>query len=278
MRPWSLVLRVPSSEGLLYYKEPVAFHAHEARLLEVLAQRRPALVTEVLFSDEQGRMLMRDAGEQLEHILARDLDLRYWEQALPLYAELQIEAAADADELVAAGAFERRSSLLPAVYERLVAERPEGASEEEHRRLLALVPEVERFCARPSPVPETINHDDLTFTSIFLRGGACRFLDWGDACVSHPFFTLTVTLRVIELRHELLPGSAEVRRVRDAYLEPFTCLAPLAELGAEADEARRFGQICRAALRAEADWEHEAETVAWLLRLLLDPEAWRAWS
>lgn len=276
---WSTVLRVPTAEGTLFFKESEPALAHERRLIELLAARRPELVTEVLFSDDDGRMLMRDAGEPLDSVLDRDLDTRYWEEALPLYAELQIEAAPDAEAMIEAGVFDRRSAGLPALYEQLVAEPAPTQTPQEYEQLRALAPEVERVSAllAGGPVPETINNDDFTHGSIFLRDGAYRFLDWGDACVSHPFFTLTVTQRVIEIRHELPVGSKELARIRDAYLEPFTRFAPRAELETMVEPARRIGQICRIALRAEnPHWEDPGE-LAWTFRLLLDPEAWRAW-
>ena len=274
------MLRVPTAEGLLYFKEATPAVAHEFRLIELLAARRPELVTEVLFSDEDGRMLMRSGGESLDSILERDLDVRYWEEALPLYAELQIEAARDAARFVEAGAFDRRSAGLPALYEHLLTEPAVGLSTEEYEQLRALAPEVERVSAELSdgPVPETINNDDFTYGSIFVRNGAYRFLDWGDACVSHPFFTLTVTQRVIEIRHELPLDSPEMARIRSAYLEPFTRFAPTAELERMVEPARRIGQICRVALRAaNMHWEDDPEELAWAFRLLLDPEAWRRW-
>ncbi len=274
------MLRVPTADGLLYFKEAEPALAHEHRLIEILARHRPELVTEVGDSDERGRMLMRDAGPQLSFVLEGDLDIRYWEEALPLYAELQIEAAPDADALVEAGAFDRRSSALPSIYEALIAERSIGLTDEEYEDLEALRAEVEAVCEQllAGQIPESINNDDFTDGSIHVRNGAYRFLDWGDACVSHPFFTLTVTQRVIEIRHELSPGSNEIARVRDAYLEPFTRLVPRAELDELVEPARRIGQVCRIALRAEnMHWEDDPEELAWSFRLLLDSEAWRTW-
>ena len=273
------MLRVPTVEGTLYFKEAEPALAHEYRLIEILAARRPELVTEVLFADEDGRMLMRDGGEQLGAVLERDFDSRHWEEALPLYAELQIEASADAERLVDAGAFDRRSAGLPALYERMIAEPVIGQTPEEYEQLRALEPEARQVFERlaAGSVPETINNDDFTWGSIFVRDGAYRFLDWGDACVSHPFITLTVTQRVIEIKHGLPIGSPEIARIRDAYLEPFTIYAPRAELDAMVEPARRFGQICRVALHVEHAWDADPEDTAWTLRLLLDPEAWRAW-
>jgi hypothetical protein len=280
LRPWAAVLRVPTASGAVYFKESVDSLAHEARLIAILARRRAELVTEVVVSDERGRMLMRDAGEALHTVLQRDLDLRYWEEALPLYAELQIEASPDAQELVAVGTFDRHAAVLPELYERLVATPAERQTPEEYAELRGLVPEVERVCAQlaAAPIPETINNDDFTDGSIFVRGGSYRFLDWDDACVSHPFFTLTVAQRVIEIRHGLPARSAEIARVRDAYLEPFTRFASRVELEELVAPARRIGQICRVALRADNPFWDDPGELAWTFRLLLDPEAWRRWT
>jgi hypothetical protein len=271
---------VPTAEGLLYFKDAQPSLAHEHRLIELLAARRPELVTEVLFSAEDGRMLMQDAGEELGAVLERDLDTRYWEEAMPLYAELQIAAMPDAERLVAAGAFDRRSGGLAALYDKLIAEQPPGPTPDEYEQLRMLAREVRRVFDElaAGPVSDTINNDDFTYGSIFLRDGAYRFLDWGDACVSHPFITLTVTQRVIEIKHGLPLGSPEIAGIRDAYLEPFTRFAPRAGLEAMVEPARRFGQICRVALRAQhLEWEDDPEELAWAFRLLLDPEAWRSW-
>ena len=277
IKPWAAVLRVPTSKGLMFFKEPEPGLAHEAKLIEILAHRRSDLVTEVAFSDERGRMLMRDGGDQLSSLPA---DLRHWEEALPLYAELQIATMPDAGELLAIGTFDRRSAGLPGLYEELVGEAAPGLTDQEHAQLRALIPEVRSAFEElgSSGVPETINNDDFTDGSVFVRDGAYRFLDWGDACVSHPFITLTVTLRVIEIRHGLAPASAEINRICDAYLEPFTVFDSRDELQRLAPAARRFGQVCRVALRAENPSWDDPEELGWSLRLLLDPEAWRSWS
>jgi hypothetical protein len=79
-------------------------------------------------------------------------------------------------------------------------------------------------------IPETIQHDDLHDGQVFLRDGGYLFFDWGDSCVSHPFHSLTVALRANAAKFELEPGGAELRRLRNAYLEPFGDLQEAADL------------------------------------------------
>ena len=47
-------------------------------------------------------------------------------------------------------------------------------------------------------------------------------MDWGDACISHPFFTLSVTLEgVIAWGLDDEEDSEDIAPYRDAYLRPF---------------------------------------------------------
>ena len=87
---------------------------------------------------------------------------------------------------------------------------------------------------------ETIQHDDLHDGQVFVRGGRYIVFDWGDSCVSHPFHSLTVNLRAIAWRLDLEPGGAELRRLRDIYLEPFGRRTEIADI------AYRVGTVARA--------------------------------
>ena len=96
--------------------------------------------------------------------------------------------------------------------------------DEERRRLEASLPWVREACEElaAAGIPETIQHDDLHDAQVFVRDGRYLLLDWGDACVSHPFFSLAVTLDgVIAWGVDDVEGSEPTEPYRDAYLEPF---------------------------------------------------------
>ena len=95
-------------------------------------------------------------------------------------------------------------------------------------------------------LPELLQHDDLHDGQVYLRSGAHRVLDWGDACVSHPFFTLSVTLDgVLSWGFEDIQDSLDVTSFRDAYLEPFQ-ERYRGDLVRASTVARRLGWVCRA--------------------------------
>jgi phosphotransferase family enzyme len=253
--PWSTVLRVPTDRGAVYFKATWPPQRHEAVLAEALARWSPDHVTTVLALERRrGWFLAENAGERLREIFAKDRDIRRWHAALPRYAELQLATAPRAAELLKLGAPDRRASALARSYVRLLEDRSlmrvglkEGLTAAQHQRLRGLVPSVREWAiAISATMPDTIQHDDLHDGQVFVRDGQYRILDWGDACVSHPFYSLSVILRSIAYGFKLKAGSRELARVRDVYLEPFTRIATRKQIRAAYPLAVRLGWISRA--------------------------------
>jgi hypothetical protein len=249
VRPWATVIRVPTTDGDLWFKANVPVLAYEAGVVEVLARTRPDAVPALVGVDrERGLMLMRDGGERLREIVERERDFRRWHDLLPRYGRLQLDLAGHADELVALGAPDRRLAGLPGQYADLV-EDVDGLTETERDRLRALAPEVAAMCASLSGlgVPETVQHDDLHDGQVFVRDGSYLFFDWGDSCVSHPFFSMSVTLEgVLSWGLDDVEGSVDIAPYRDSYLEPFGAYGDRPELEEAFATALRLGWICRA--------------------------------
>jgi Phosphotransferase enzyme family len=245
--PWSTVLRVPTASGDVWFKANTAELRHEAAVVSLLAERRPDCVPSLLAADpERGWMLMADAGTRLRDVIERERDLGRWLDVLPLYAGVQVDLAADADALVALGAPDLRLAGLVERYERLL-DGLGGVTAAERRELRGLVPEIEELRDELAAhgIPETIQHDDFHDGQVYVREGRYLLLDWGDACVSHPFFTLAVTLGgVIQWGLDDVEGSVELAPFRAAYLEPFG--GNTEELVGAAVVAQRLGWICRA--------------------------------
>ena len=144
---------------------------------------------------DRGWMLMADAGVPLVGVLARERDLRRWLEVLPQYAQLQLDAIADVDELLSVGVPDRRLDKLPTQYEHLLGATP-GWPARSCAQLDRLRPRVREMCEELAAygIPETIQHNDLHDGQVFVRGDDYRFLDWAEACISHPFFTMAITL------------------------------------------------------------------------------------
>ena len=256
VRPWSTVLRVPTPNGDVWFKAALPGLDHDAAVTAVLARLRPDVVLAPLALDlERGWMLLPDGGERLREVLARERNPDRWLEIMPLYAELQIAAAAHVDELIACGLPDYRLARLPELAEstsaRLGLDPPSPAR-------------VDELCVELGEIgiPETAQHDDLHDGNVFVRsGGGYAVFDWGDGCVSHPFCSLVVGLRGIAYRFELGENDLDLERARDAYLEPWAGYGERTTLLRAVDLSGAVGRLCRALswLRALGDESPETD-------------------
>ena len=223
-RPWATVWSAETSGGRVWLKAPNAANRFEVALYAVLARVVPDHVLVPLGVDvEHGWLLLPDAGPCCT-------DLR---PALPRYAELQRALAPHVDELLALGVADMRPHLMPQRFDEAVALIAGGRE---------VLPARERYVAwceelAAAPGGATIDHNDLHDHNVLASG---RFYDWGDSVVAHPFASLLVPLEVDP-------------RVRDAYLDCFSDLAPHAELVRIAELACRVAVVARALVWHRAD-------------------------
>ena len=247
-RPWSTVIRVPTEVGNVFFKAVASTLRHEAALTELLGSRRPDCIPPPLAVDrERGWMLLEDGGQTLRSLIERERDMSRWHDVLPLYAGVQIDLTEDVSELLALGVPDLRLASLSSKVESVLDEIVDQP-EDERRRLAAALPWIREACEElaAAGIPETIQHDDLHDAQVFVRGGRYFLLDWGDACVSHPFFSLAVTLEgVIAWGVDDVQGSEPTDPFRDAYLEPFRDRTT-SDVVALSEIARRLGWLCRA--------------------------------
>lgn len=259
-RPWSTVIRVPTASGNVFFKAVASSLRYEAALTALLSARRPDCVPPPLAVDpNRGWMLMEDGGTTLRELIAAERSLARWAEVLPLYATVQVDLSGAVDELLSLGVPDLRLDVLAASAEAMFEELAD-LPDDERRRLMESLPWVREACAElgAAGIPETIQHDDLHDAQIFVRDGRYRLLDWGDACVSHPFFSLAVTLDgVIAWGIDDIAESEPTEPYRDVYLQVFRgrSAGDLVRLSAI---ARRLGWICRAVNGRTADPSDES--------------------
>jgi hypothetical protein len=263
LRVWGTVLTAPTTRGPVWLKAPGPETAFEAALYELLATVVPDRVLAPIAVDAvRGWVLLPDGGPTLDGEAFDDLAAN-----LARYAQLQRDLSSHVDSLLAFGIADMRPAAMPARFAEALAltsryATDHGTADDRAAlsRIAAMRTEFGQWCARlaASPVPASLDHNDLHPGNIFASG--TRFYDWGDAVVAHPFASMLVALGYLHARHGMTAEDPVVVRVRDAYLEPFTDLAPRAELVAEVELACRVGKAARAltwdrALRAQGDAE-----------------------
>jgi hypothetical protein len=218
--PWASVFRATQDAGIVWFKACAHHQAFEVPLTASLSERWPTTVTEVLAYDVDRRwLLMADAGEPLREL---GNPPERWLDVLPAYALLQIGETESAADHVDAGVPDLRLGQLSRRYgEMLAAGLP--LLPHETATLAAFRQRFSNLCEELEShgIGATVQHDDLHMNNVYVKDGAIRVLDWGDASISHPFFSLLETFRFLTERNRLSPGDPWFGRLRDAYLGPW---------------------------------------------------------
>jgi hypothetical protein len=255
-RPWSAVLRVPTNGSAVYVKCCGPTQAHEPRLTALLHREFPGLVIEVLaLHPTNPWMLVAEGGKKIRDAYSGDDFLRAWHDVLPRYAQLQAAATPHVRAILGFGTPDHRATPLVAGFAEAIAnepvlsgERSDRITEDERRALVELRPMLNDALSAMAAlgVEDTLQHDDLHHGNVLVHDGRAVIFDWGDACVSHPFLTLAVTLRFAAAATRHAPEDAEIVALRDAYLEPWSDRASTRELRDTAELGRRIGEVSRA--------------------------------
>lgn len=220
---WATVLRVPLATGSAWFKAcERRIQAFEPRLTAELFTRWPSLIPKVLAWDaERSWVLLADAGKPIAEL---GNPPKLWLELLPMYAEMQRTESVYVDHHMNHGVPDLRVAMLPARYEELLEENL-PIQDREIFWLRRYARHFAQLCGDldGSGVPETIQHDDLHMNNVFVNDatnqGRLRVLDWGDACVSHPFVSAVATFRFLEELNRLPSDDPWFTRLRDAYLE-----------------------------------------------------------
>ena len=265
-RPWSTFAQVSTDKGLVYFKAP-APPFFEALLTQFLAQKRPDCTAPVLAIDRgRGWVLTPDAGMTVRSADPTATQVEHWLKLLPPYAEFQMQMAEFVPQLLAMGMPDRRLAQLPGLYDELMGAHENlrvglepGLTAEEYERLLALRPRLILWCEQLASygLPETLTHEELHDANVLVNGERYIYTDWSDSCVGHPFFTMLVTIRAAAHRLKLAEDGPEMKRLRDAYLEPWTTYAPREQLLEAFRLAYKLGMLNRA-----LSWHHGTGSLA----------------
>ena len=245
VRPWGTVLRVPTDRGMLWFKASIAPLAYEVPLLETLAEHGRDRVPCLVAADAtRAFMLIEDAGTRVTDLYPDGPPVAIWQEFVPAYAQLQIDVAPAASDLLPQSVPDRTFPRLLDGFlsvldnDRLV--RPPGGAaldDGELERVRSLEPILREAVdvVAALALPDTVQHDDLHAWNVCLRDGRYRIIDWGDACVSQPLLSLYIPLAHV--------GDEGAPAVRDAYLEPWTALRPRAEIVAACEAAVVLAQL-----------------------------------
>lgn len=240
VRPWAAILRIATAQGYVYFKALPPGREYEVGLTAHLSNRFPKRFLPMPGVDVQrGSMLTPDGGKPLHNSITPELAQKVWPLLLTDYAQLQIDEIDQSDKLLELGVPDRRLKRTAAMFDEATAQLKDflgvaNFSGDEARQFANLRPWVLESTAQLGALglPDTLQHDDLHARNVLMKNGRAVVFDWGDACVSHPFFTLRETLISIAecLSVEYLDDPPELNAFRNAYLNPWLRLAQPSDL------------------------------------------------
>lgn len=226
-RAWesSCVYRLRSRRGVFYLKAVAKRCDWEPRLTRWLARRFPRLIAPVVAVGGAGRWLL--TREAKGPILRASRRLRRWERAAFEYGRLQRALVGHTPALrrlgcphrgtpwalrEMTGLFRDRQALAAGGRERLSA--PEIA----RLRTLAPVLRARGRALAACAVPLSLDHADFWAGNMIASRRGPVYLDWEDAVVSHPFWSVFMLPWSHGFHDRWGARGAAARRVKDAYL------------------------------------------------------------
>ena len=260
VRLWSAVFSVPTTGGPVWFKAAGPSTSSEIRLYPLVHQFAPDHILAPIAIDLARRwILLPDGGQPLSDRVAGTELLEAMVRLLPRYGQLQRDLAPHLDLLLARGAPDLRPVGMPPHFEwarqavgRYVERHGSRAEHAAYQRLGGMGDAFAVWCDQlnATPIGPSLDHGDLHPANILVPDPGlvtrATFFDWGLSAVAHPFTSLLMALRMLQSHLQVHHDAPEIERLRDAYLEVFTDLAPRSELIAAVELACQVGKVSRA--------------------------------
>jgi Phosphotransferase enzyme family len=211
------LVRFATDRGAVWFKAVGVPNLRESSITRSLAARLPQYVPELLAekTDWNAWLIAEAQGQGL----FESSDPATWCRAAEFLAEMQIASLQHTTELQAAGAHDIRAQKLLNIVDPFFLVMQETMQAQSKTTVAKLTePEIcsvgERVAETlhklaEAGIPNTLNHLDLNPCNVIVSTSGCTFLDWAEAAVGIPFFSLEY------LRQEFLrvfPGRMESER------------------------------------------------------------------
>jgi len=245
---WSRVTSFETSKGRVYLKSMALPFSKEPLLLQFLADHEVKNITKVIAVSEQlSCFLMKDAGEPLRNLLKENFKADLLINALKTCASIQIKCIDYVDQLLRLGINDWRLEKLPFLYQDLVQKedmlKADGLTSSEIEILYQSASKMHALCKQLSEydIQETLEHGDFQDNNMLIDGDSLTLSDWGDASISHPFFSLASALNSAKRNHHFQDDDPRYISAQNAYLNQWR------EYGTETEllEAFKLAQIIR---------------------------------
>ena len=207
---------------------------HRGRLQDpgALAEVLPKYVPPILATRPEWNawLTLEIKGSNLEE--AQDTEA--WKAAATALADLQIDSMGNEIQLLRAGARDLRSSTLSSILQPFLEVMAQLMKEQSKvppavltkQELVALGEHVHDALSKLAQlgIRNTLGHLDLNPGNVIVSPSRCKFLDWAEAYVGHPFFSFEYLRE--HFRRSIGANAALESQLVTAYAEPWRALLP----------------------------------------------------
>jgi hypothetical protein len=262
-QPWATAIRLDVSRDgvrdVLWAKSIEDRNRFETDVIRILESfDAPSLVRSIASDRAHGYLLLEDGGPVLSTLvdnvgfsaLSHDVaaqSLASWRHMLELYGQTQRSSASSVESFLAAGCLDLRPAGALAYFDWLVDDdntilrfARDGVTSGELVSLRASRSKIHAAVQQlaTSTIAPTIQHDDIGPSNVCLDG---RLIDWGDACVAHPFASLLTALRS---NPDNRPGSAADRvALESQYLRGWLASGTDNDVNSDEDDNESIEQL-----------------------------------
>lgn len=228
------LMRIATDDGAYHFHAAPEMFRHEPALAGWLAGRYPDNFPDVVSVDRARGWFLQREPDEAALPLAEVREEEEWYRAVRRLAEIQADTTSHITELRGLGIPYRGLELLARRIPRLCADasammlgEPGGLTRAEIERVASLAPTLLALCSELAglDLPDALEHGDLPASSVLSTLSGPIYLDWSEAAISHPFFSVALLMSEAA---GLLPASSREtrRRLRANYLKPWRSLAP----------------------------------------------------
>jgi hypothetical protein len=224
--PWSKVTRLNTTNGFVFLKEMAPPFSREPILIETLHQWHNEHLPNIIATNHAlHSFLMMDSGIPLRVYAKGVFQLQYMCDALNIYAIIQTTSISHIEELFAIGVPDWRIQNLPNLFSQLM-DRDEilmndGLKTLEIQSIRNMTDRIYELCQLLSAynIPSTIETMDFQDNNILIKDNNLTIADWGDAVISHPFFSLASCLHSAKRHYGIQETDESYHRLQDTYLQ-----------------------------------------------------------
>jgi len=226
------LIRLETNGPAVWFKAVGEPNLREFPITLELAELFPGFLPEILGTKSEWNAWLSREVEGTN--LGEASDFAQWKKAATDLARLQLESLSKSDSILSSGAHDLSTEKLVASIDplfdlvaRLMEEQPKVPPPTLSRQELSLLKlRVEDSLAllQDLGIPNTLGHLDLNPWNIVVSVDRCVFLDWAEACVGHPFFSLEYLLQ--HFRRQVGADAVRESELVDAYEAPWRPLLP----------------------------------------------------